>query len=88
MALPWKEILTVSHVLVGIYDTMQAPMEKEDWDDETSNSKRGLHQNRCERLARDVASFEVDSHIKRVGILGDKTVFWGLLGLSISLSGC
>lgn len=78
MVLNRNEIVTVGHVLGAIYGTLQKPMEKEDWDDKTSNGKRSLHRTRCVRLARGAASFKVDSHIKQVDFLGDKTFFMGL----------
>lgn len=78
IALPRNEAVTVGQIFGAIYGTLQNPMDKEDWDDETPNAKRNLHRNRCARLARGPASFKVDPHIKRVDLLGDKTHFMGL----------
>jgi Family of unknown function (DUF6699) len=72
------EIVTVGHVLGAIYGTLQKHLEREDWDSETSNVKRIWHKARCARLSRSGASFKLDSHIKQVDVLGDKTVFMGL----------
>ncbi|KAF8521326.1 hypothetical protein JB92DRAFT_1818985 [Gautieria morchelliformis] len=86
-AFPWdinitppgrKEVVTVGHVFGAIYGILQNPLEKEDWDNETSNVKRIWHRARCARLSRSGASFKLDSHIKQVDVLGDKTFFMGL----------
>lgn len=78
IALPRNEVVLVEHVLGAIYGTLQNPLEKEDWDEETPNAKRNMHKARCIRLSKAAASYKVDMHIKQVDALGDKTLFMGL----------
>ena len=85
-AFPWDidvslarhDVVTVKHILSAIHGMLQQPLEREVWDDETPNVKRALHKARCARLGKGAASFKLDSHLKRVDFLCEKTFFMGL----------
>lgn len=78
ISLPRNEVVTVKHVFGAIHGTLEEPLERDEWDEVSTNVKRATHRARGLRLARSPASFKVDPHIIKGDLIGEKSYFMGL----------
>ncbi|KAF8515482.1 hypothetical protein BU17DRAFT_51577 [Hysterangium stoloniferum] len=77
-----RECVLVEDVLLEIYDFLQAPLSRAEWYKLGKIMERTrIHACRCDRLIDGPATYELDSSIKLIDILGIYTVFGGLTPL-------
>ena len=70
--------LTLKVFLETIYNCLHEPLTEDEWKELTSGEKRNAHISRGLRLAYDATSFNVDGRVKRVDVLGERSMFSGL----------
>jgi len=82
IALPAGSVITINHVLMGLYNCLQQFLMPDEWDSlEGTNAKKNVHRARCGRLSRGPARFTIAPEtvaLKRVDLLADKVVFMGM----------
>ncbi|KAF8515480.1 hypothetical protein BU17DRAFT_51592, partial [Hysterangium stoloniferum] len=74
-------LVTVRHVLGAIWGTLQEPIPRAQWDQLRGNARRNAHVARCDRIANGQAKFAIGQEtgaIRKVDLLGDRTMFLGL----------
>jgi len=70
--------VSMRNVLDAIYGTLQESLKEAEWEALSTGEKRNAHISRGHRIMLDKVSFAVDGGMKRIDILGDKTIFSGL----------
>ncbi|KIJ34302.1 hypothetical protein M422DRAFT_263616 [Sphaerobolus stellatus SS14] len=70
--------LTLKVILEGIFNGLHEPLTEAEWKELSSGEKRNAHISRGIRLAYDTTSFDVDSRMKRVDVIGERSMFSGL----------
>ena len=72
------EAISVGMVLGAIFGTLQEPLTRDEWDEETKSGKKRIHKSRCIRLGKTPATFKMDGHVLKIDLLTDKTFFVSL----------
>ncbi|KIJ25462.1 hypothetical protein M422DRAFT_785551 [Sphaerobolus stellatus SS14] len=75
---PQYGIVTIGHVLQGIQRGLMLDLEEDEWLDKNEDERVLIHENRCSRLQREDANFEIEPQLRRIDALHDKTFFLGL----------
>jgi len=70
--------VTIGHVVQGIYFGLRVDLEEDEWLDRSEDERTLIHENRCVRLGRESANFEIEGQLRRIDALFDKTIFGGL----------
>lgn len=73
-----EDRILLKQVLDGIYESLHEPLTESEWDELSAGAKRNAHISRGVRLTHDETSFKVDGRMRRVDVLGERTIFSGL----------
>jgi len=73
-----NDIITLDQVFQTIYDYLYMTLTESEWNELSAGEKRNAHISRGIRITHSPVGFDMDGRIRRVDVLGERTVFSGL----------